>query len=238
VLPLLEPHHDVIALTMLGHSGGPALAGGAPISIDALVDGVIDELDRLGLDRVHVAGNSLGGWIALELARRGRARSVIGFSPGGAWRSNVRYSAMTVGMELGLKVIDACGDRADRLALSDGGRRLFGRVACRHPERLDPDEWLADIQALRATPLMKTLMRSIGATPLQPMPSPGCPIRIVWARQDRVVPFRGFGQPLMERLPTAELVMLDGVGHVPMVDDSEAVTAQILEVTARVDQRA
>jgi pimeloyl-ACP methyl ester carboxylesterase len=106
------------------------------------------------------------------------------------------------------------------------------------PDRLDPDEFRADLQALRATPALRGLMRTIGATPFRPLPDPGCPIRIVWARRDRVVPFRSFGQPLLERLPTAELVFLDGVGHVPMLDRPKAVAGLILEVTSSVDRVA
>jgi pimeloyl-ACP methyl ester carboxylesterase len=236
ILSLIEPHHDVIAPTLIGHNGGPALAEDVPVSMDVLVDGVISELDRLGCDQVHVAGNSLGGWIALELARRNRALSVIAFSPGGAWRSKVRYAAITVAMDASLALIDAFGDRVEQLAVSPRGRRLLGRVACKYPERLDPTEFLADIRALRATPALKNLMRALGATPLGPLEAPNCPIRIVWARRDRVVPFRHFGEPLLERLPTAELVILDGVGHVPMIDDPRSVADLILEVTSAVDR--
>jgi pimeloyl-ACP methyl ester carboxylesterase len=236
VLPFLEPHHDVIAPTLVGHSGGPKLDNGLPISIDALVRGVITELDRLGIERAHIAGNSLGGWVALELARRDRAQSVIAFSPGGAWRSNVRYGAMMLAMEASLKLVDAYGDRTDRLLGYPRLRHLFGRLACEHPERIDPAEFAADIRALRHTPVLKNLMRAISATPVRPMPGPNCPIRIVWARKDRVVPYRHFGKPLLERLPTAQLVMLDGVGHVPMIDDPRAVAAQILDVTSALDR--
>jgi pimeloyl-ACP methyl ester carboxylesterase len=236
VLPLLEPHHDVLAPTLVGHSGGPALADGQPISIDAMVTGVIAELDRHGIGRAHIAGNSLGGWVALELARRGRARSVTAFSPGGAWRSNVRYGAMMLAMEQSLKLVDVFGDRTERLLGYPRLRHLFGRLACEHPERIDPVEFAADIRALRRTPVLRNLMRAISATPVRPLPEPGCPIRIVWARRDRVVPFRHFGRPLLERLPTAQLVVLDGVGHVPMIDDPRAVAAQILQVTSAADR--
>ena len=238
VLGHLEPHHDVIAPTMLGHSGGPVLGEGAPLSIQALVDGVGAELDRLGLERVHVAGNSLGGWIALELARQDRARSVVAFSPGGAWRSAARYRAMSVAMRAGMTAAGALGDRTDWLASSPRGRRLFGKLACIDPELLDPVELRSDLDALRATPALRSLMPTIGKTPLQPLRSPTCPIRIVWARRDRVVPFRHFGRPLLDRLPTAELVMLDGVGHVPMIDRPRAVADLILEVTSAADGAA
>lgn len=236
VLPTLERHHDVIAPTMLGHHGGPALTVGVPLSIQGLVDAVEHDLDRLGVGRVHAAGNSLGGWIALELARRGRALSVVAFSPGGAWRSRARYSAMAVGMQLGYSAFSRLGDRADRIASTPRARRLVGGLACQNPERLNPEEFLADMRALRATPAMRSLMGTIGATPLQPMPSPGCPIRIVWASRDRVVPYPQFGAPLMARLPTAELVMLDGVGHVPMIDKPREVATLIREVTSAADR--
>ncbi|HXO47715.1 MAG TPA: alpha/beta fold hydrolase, partial [Mycobacterium sp.] len=72
VLPYLEPHHEVLVPTLHGHAGGPSLDSGVAPSVQALVDGIEEELDRLGLPKVHIAGNSLGGWIGIELARRGR----------------------------------------------------------------------------------------------------------------------------------------------------------------------
>ncbi|HEY1974077.1 MAG TPA: alpha/beta fold hydrolase [Pseudonocardia sp.] len=238
VLPLLEPHHEVIAPTLIGHSGGPALAEGVPPSVAALVDGVAAELDALGLDRVHIAGNSLGGWIALELARRGRARSVVVFSPGGAWRSDRRYALLGAGIRAGVAAMDLMGPRLERLALTPRGRRLLAGAQFEHPERVDPAELIADIRALRASPILGPLTRVLGQAPLAPLPEPGCPVRVVWARRDRVIPFHEFGAPLMERLPTAELIMLDGVGHVPMPDDPETVSRLILEITAQVDSVA
>src|ERR1700688_1920640 len=81
VLPYLEPHHDVIVPTLAGHGGGPPLDPDIAPSVHALADGIEIELDRLGLQKVHIAGNSLGGWVVIELARRGRALSLVLFSP-------------------------------------------------------------------------------------------------------------------------------------------------------------
>lgn len=237
--PVLDPlarRMDVIAVDLPGFGRSPALPEAVAPTPFALADAIAALLDELGVDSAHVAGNSLGGWIALELARRNRARSVTVFSPGGAWRSNVRYATMAVAMDVGLTLIDALGDRVERVALSPRGRRLFGRLACEHPERLNPEEFLADIRALRSTPVLKNLMHALRATPIRPMPSPTCPIRIVWARRDRVVPFRHFGEPLLDRLPTAELVVIDGVGHVPMIDRPRLVAKLILDVTSAVDR--
>jgi pimeloyl-ACP methyl ester carboxylesterase len=233
VLEELERHHDVIAPTMLGHSGATAFGEGVLPSIDALVDGVEAELDRLGLDTVHIAGNSMGGWVALELARRGRARSVVAFSPAGAWNSAPRMAMLVAGFRVALAGMTAFGHRAERLALTPSGRRRLAGHQCEHPERLEPAELIADIRAIKASPALRTIVNGLTETPLRPLPAPGCPIRIVWAQRDRVIPFEHYGAPLMRLLPTAELVRLDGVGHVPMIDDPDAVARLILEVTTR-----
>src|SRR5271163_1412747 len=98
VLPFLEPHHEVIVPTLHGHAGGPPLDSGVAPSVQALVDGIEEELDRLGLAKVHIAGNSLGGWIGIELARRGRAQSLVLLSPAGAWRSPRRLKMTAHGI--------------------------------------------------------------------------------------------------------------------------------------------
>ena len=70
MLEALERSHDVLAVNLAGHVGGPGLAA-TSVSVNALVDAVERDLDAAGFDTAHVVGNSLGGWIALELASRG-----------------------------------------------------------------------------------------------------------------------------------------------------------------------
>jgi pimeloyl-ACP methyl ester carboxylesterase len=83
VLPGLERHHDVLAPTLMGHAGGPP-APSAPTS-DDVVDAVEAAMDAAGFATAHVVGNSLGGYVALRLAERGRARSVVALAPAGGW---------------------------------------------------------------------------------------------------------------------------------------------------------
>ena len=232
VLPLLEPHYDVIAPTLLGHSGAAQLADDVPVSLAALVDAVEAELDSLGLDRVHVAGNSLGGWIALELARRGRARSVIAFSPAGGFTSNLRLTGLITGMRLSLDLADTFGPRIESLARKPWGRKMLVSAQVEHPEQFPTEDLIADIRALRNSPIVRPLLGVLADEPMKPITDPGCPIRVVWARKDRVIPFGTFGSPLIDKLPTAELQFLDGVGHVPMSDNPEAVAELILESCA------
>src|SRR4051812_34032033 len=82
--PLIAPHHQVFAFTALGHRGGAA-AGPRRVKVQDLGDPAEGEFDQQGLARPHIAGNSIGGWMAIELARRGRAGSVCPLSPAGSW---------------------------------------------------------------------------------------------------------------------------------------------------------
>src|ERR1700758_2644479 len=84
IVPLLEPSHDVLATTLGGHVGGPQIAPGE-VTVAMLADLLESAMDDAGFDTAHVVGNSLGGWLALELGHRGRARSVVALAPAGGW---------------------------------------------------------------------------------------------------------------------------------------------------------
>src|SRR3954471_20826978 len=83
MLPLLEERFDVLAVDLPGFGRSEPLPPGMSPTPEALADAVEDEMGRAGFDSAHVAGNSLGGWIALELGRRGRAETVTAISPSG-----------------------------------------------------------------------------------------------------------------------------------------------------------
>ena len=93
VLGALAARHTVVACDLPGFGSSPPLPDGRLPTPEALGDAVERMLDELGLDAPHVCGNSLGGWVALELARRGRARSLVLISPGGFWSEAERRYA-------------------------------------------------------------------------------------------------------------------------------------------------
>jgi pimeloyl-ACP methyl ester carboxylesterase len=236
VLPYLEPHHEVIVPTLHGHAGGPDLDPEVAPSVQALADGIEEELDRLGLEKVHIAGNSLGGWIGIELARRGRAQSLVLLSPAGAWRSPRRIRMTSHGVRFSLGALARYSHRAETIAQ----RRLLrwallaGQVA--HPHHVPQETLVTYIQASGQSPVVEPLLRVLHLNPVEPLPADrDYPVRLVWGERDLVLPFKHFGSPMLERLPGAELIRLRGVGHVPMSDDPARVAELILEVTRAAD---
>lgn len=206
VLPGLERHHEVVALTLAGHRGGPPYPS-ARTGIGPIADAVEARLDELGWERSHLVGNSLGGWLALELAARGRASSVVAFSPAGTWTDRSSYHLL-------LRKL-----------------RLIAAVA-RLPGAARTSPLVADAQACTALGPLVRAMEENG--PLTPFDVPAdVPVRIAWPVHDRVISWRRHGVVFRDLVPAAELVPMTGVGHVPMGDDPSLVTRLVLEVTAR-----
>src|SRR4051812_32446021 len=79
VVEILAAEREVYAVDMPGFGASPPTSPAAPADLAAVVHAA------LGLDRPHVAGNSLGGWVALELALAGHARTVTAIAPAGLW---------------------------------------------------------------------------------------------------------------------------------------------------------
>jgi pimeloyl-ACP methyl ester carboxylesterase len=187
VRPLLEPHHEVIALTTLGHRGGAAPSR-RPVKVRDLVDDVERAFDARGLERPHIAGNSLGGWMAIELARRGRARTVCALSPAGSW------TAGTVEQAAGVRKIRRSIRMARlgralpmplllRLAIA---RRLILRDIAEHGDRLTAGQTAEATRDLLGCVVAEDMLATdeeIG--PLDPLP---CPITLAWAGGDKLLP--------------------------------------------------
>ena len=239
VIPLLAERHDVVALTLPGHYGGPALAGDAPATVAALVDGVQDSLGRLGVGRAHIAGNSLGGRVALELAKRDRALSVVAIAPAAWWPTDRDLRRVTRSLRAGVAAARVIAPFADLAVSWKVLCRALGSRTMRFPERCSPAD-LADIlRAVRGCAVAKDILRSAPSEgPVRDLDQISSPVRLAWPSDDRVLPFATFGAGLAERMPEASLVMLPQTGHVPMWDEPDLVARTILEVTERADRPA
>jgi pimeloyl-ACP methyl ester carboxylesterase len=229
----------VIVPTLPGHGGASPLDAGVTPSVEALADSIEDELDKLGLSTLHIAGNSLGGWLGIELARRGRASSLVLFSPAGAWRTQRSIKLRADAISLSVGALGKCAGQADAIAANPLLRWPLLAPQVAHPNRVAADELAAYIRAGSASPVVLPLLRAIPQHQVPPLPAErDYPVRLVWADRDRVLPFESFGTAMLERLPGAELIRLPGVGHVPMSDEPARVAELILEVTTAADQAA
>jgi pimeloyl-ACP methyl ester carboxylesterase len=236
VLPLLEKHHAVYAPTLPGHAGGAPLGPDVTPSIAAMVDAVEADLDRAGIDTAHFVGNSLGGWLALELARRGRARSVVAFGPAGGWQSHRRLKGLLAGFRISFWLTRKLARWADAIARRPRLRRLLLFTQVEHPDRVPAEALAAALRSSLQAPVVSGLLKAVDKSPFTALTEEtDIPIRIVWAEKDRIIPWKHYGAALVERLPGADVVRLSGIGHVPMYDAPDEVARLVLEVTGAAD---
>jgi pimeloyl-ACP methyl ester carboxylesterase len=105
LFPLLSAYHEVHAPTLLGHRGGPEVQR-RPATITDVGDSAERYLDEQGLDRPHLVANSMGGGVAIELARRGRAATICALSPAGFWSASDGSAARVLNrVRVGVKIL-------------------------------------------------------------------------------------------------------------------------------------
>ncbi|MGO4613836.1 alpha/beta fold hydrolase [Nocardia sp. 2YAB30] len=229
VTPLLTAQHEVITPTAVGHRGG-APAVRRPARVEHLVDGIEERLDELRLERVHIAGNSLGGWMAIELARRGRAETVCALSPAGFWNvGSVGQSSATRRIAREATTGRLLQSLAPLALRSATVRRTALRNIAVHGDRIRAAQArtiLRDLVNCTVTADLLATDEQVGR--LAPLP---CPITLAWSQHDRVLPPDTHGAIARERLPEADFHILTGVGHVPMIDDPQLVARIILATT-------
>lgn len=227
--PLLAERFEVHALTAAGHRGGPPLAGRATVA--ALTDHAERHLDDLGLDTVHVAGNSLGGWMAVELARRGRARSVCALSPAGFWTPGTPEQTRSAArLRFVRRLTRASAPVTSVVMRSALVRRLSMRDIAVRGDRLTAEEATrAATDLIQCTAGLDLLATREAIAPLDPVP---CPVTLVWPEHDRIFSEEVHGTIAGRVIPQARHVVLPGTGHVPMIDDP-ALCARVIAEAAR-----
>lgn len=222
VLALLAPHRDVLAVDLPGFGGSPALAGEdvRPAALAEAVSAFLREQDLDG-GRAHLAGNSLGGWVALETALRGDAASVTAIAPAGLWPR-----ALPPKPEVARTLARIARPALKGLVRSSGGRRLalLGTVA--HPDRVPPADAAALVEAYADAPGFSKVNRAMRAGTFTRLAEVDVPVTLVWPERDRLV-----ARPRDLPATVRELALRDA-GHVPMWDDPQAVADTLLAGSA------
>jgi pimeloyl-ACP methyl ester carboxylesterase len=236
LLPTLEQHHDVLVASLLGHSGGPEYLAGSPATPGAMADALERDLDSAGFERAHLVGNSLGGWLALELAARGRALSTTALSPAGGWDHGGRETKRLGRLFLqNYRLLKLMGPRGAQLMRRRRFRALALRDVAMRPADLPAAVAVEMAEAAAACAIYLPLLEQLTSTGFGELAAIDSPVQIAWGTKDRILRWPGYAERLRRMTPQAQWVQLQGLGHCPMLDDAPLTAETILELTRRVD---
>ncbi len=241
VAPLIAEtgRYEVFAPTMRGHNGG---GRGAPfLDSKTLADDIERRMDELGWSTAHIVGNSLGGWVAFELERRGRARTLTGIAPAGGWHwyTPAKYEIVfkfIAGFPVWL-VTKVLGERALKLPFA---KQLAYVPISAYPDALNDADLPDIVDDVRHCPAYyQLLIKSLLLPGLLEIAEGRAPTHLVICEKDRVLPHPRFTRHFTKHLPeSTKITHLDGVGHIPMFEAPERVAEVILDfVDQYVDRR-
>lgn len=223
IVPLLATDHEVIALDMPGMGGSAPLNSGTRATGANLAGAVTEFCASIGIERPHVVGNSLGGWVGLEMARSGQARSVTALSPAGLWRKTLGPPPPTRMIARRLRPLVVAALRVPQVRT----RAVAGNFA--RPERVPAETAIAMITDWIDAPGYDAANREMRSSRIEDVHEITAPVTIAWGEHDTLV-----GLPKPERRPpNTEVVVLEGCGHVPTWDDPERVAEVIRSTVAR-----
>jgi pimeloyl-ACP methyl ester carboxylesterase len=222
VSEVIGDRRDLIAPDLPGFGESPALDGDGPASAAALAEPVAALCEELGISRPHVAGNSLGAWVGLEMAKRGQVSSVVGISVAGLWREPLgprRYDTQGLGRLL--------GPLLGVMLNTEAGRRRVLATTMAHPERVPAADARELVRSYVGAPGYRAANEAMRAEPFEHEGLIDVPVTFAWGDRDRLVK-----PPSRSRMPPgATSLTKPGWGHTPTWDDPEGVAALILEAS-------
>jgi pimeloyl-ACP methyl ester carboxylesterase len=236
VMDALAARHDVIAIDLPGFAGSAMPPPGTPPGIDSLV-GLIDGfLAEIGVQRPHAAGNSLGGLVALEMARRGRVRSATALSPAG-FATAAETAVTRVSLRAAALTARRMASRADWMMSAPWRRRLALNLFVKHPAEMPAEAAAANLRGLAEAGWFDETLPAVGPMSYGPGGPVSVPVTVAWGDHDRLLRPRQLARA-GQAIPGAKLVRLPGCGHIPTYDDPALVARVLLEGTAAGDAGA
>jgi pimeloyl-ACP methyl ester carboxylesterase len=230
ILPDLVARYEVIAPTLAGHDGGPVFD--ADFNVDAVTDSLESHLDELGVQTAHFVGNSMGGLLSLELAKRGRARSVVALSPGGGWQPGSGEAArIRRFFKRQLALTRASNSSLEKVMARPRARQLALRDVMRRGQLVDPRDAVQMARSSLACTVADGVLDILAKDDahMKDLDQVSAPVLLAWAERDRILPKETCSWRMRRDIPGAEYRVLAGCGHVPMWDDHHLVSDTIVE---------
>ncbi|MDN5743540.1 MAG: alpha/beta fold hydrolase [Nocardioidaceae bacterium] len=230
ILDRLTPHREVILFDLPGHGESAPLVPdgrGVQVLLREALEGLFDEI---GIEQPHVAGNSLGGRIALEAAADGLVSSATTLAPAGFWRGRADFAYIRAVFTLLTGAAMLAQPVAPTLLKTGPGRAIAFGLLMTKGNRLDPELALGDLRGLvAARPALETIID--GGFPFERTIDPSIPVSVAWGTRDLVLlPYQA--KRARAALPHAEHITLAGCGHVPMIDNLDLVADVLLRGSA------
>ncbi len=217
VLDRLAVQRDVVAVDLPGFGSSPVLNGSGPPTPRALAAAVADAMERVVGVPFHVAGNSLGGWVALEVALAGAGCSVTAIGPAGLWPE-----PLVPRRSIAHRVAGLVGPVLGPLVRTPRGRRLALGGTIARPERVPPAAALHLARSYGRAPGFDAVNDAMRAGRFTGLADIRVPVTLAWGEHDRLV------RP-PRRVPAhVRTVALPGCGHLPTWDDPDGVAAVLL----------
>lgn len=230
IIDALAAHREVIAVDLPGFGQSAPLPG--ELSIAALADSVAQFISDQGLDRVATAGQSMGGRIVLELARRGIGGDTVALDPGGFWNER-ELAAFSYTLRPSIALVRTLRGALPALLDNPVSRSALLAQLSAHPWSLTQQMVLPDLLGLADAPATDAAMDALTKGPTQQgAPAGTVPGRVTigWGRRDLVTVPRQAHRAL-EAFPDATLHWFPSCGHFPQWDAPEETVQLILAGT-------
>jgi pimeloyl-ACP methyl ester carboxylesterase len=231
--PILEDlagRREVIAVDLPGFGETPPLTG--EVSIATLTDSVADFIREQGLEGVSTAGQSMGGRMVLELARRGVGGDTVALDPGGFW-SDRELAIFGATLRPSIAAVRALRGTLPILLGTAAGRTLLLAQLSARPWALSRETVLPDVAGLADAPATGAALNALTKGPKQQgAPAGTTPGRVTigWGRRDLVTLPRQATRAA-ELFPDAVLHWFERCGHFPQWDAPREATRLILDRT-------
>jgi pimeloyl-ACP methyl ester carboxylesterase len=235
-LPVLAAEHRVVTLDLPGFGYSPMPSGEISISGYArLLDRLLDEL---GIDAAAVVGNSMGGFIAAELAIAfpQRVERLVLVSAAGISTTGHPGTTRALASLRRLEAVLAAtagwvASKSDAVARRARLREALMALVVAHPGRLPAALAAEQLRGAGKPGFIQALQSILDYDIRERLPEIACPTLVVWGQRDRLVPLRD-ADVFVELIPHARKVVFQDTGHMSMLERPAAFNALLEEFLA------